>query len=134
VNLQVELRWLKARVAALEAGQTARPARPKRTAAPRPADAIIAGRVSLWDQFVLLHPTSKLAFVLKYRLGDPSDFSRFFSSNDARGIAENSTTAERYYRALHAAIAEARARKSTSQLADFHGKLAAFQDSAARPQ
>jgi hypothetical protein len=122
------------RLAALEAALAARPARPKRTAAVRPGDAIIAGRVSLWDQLVLLHPTSKLAFCIKHHLGDPSDFSRFFSSKDARGIAEGSTTAERYYQALHDAIAVARARKPSSWLAGFHGKTVAFQDSAARPQ
>jgi len=104
----------------------------------RPDDADIAARVRLWDDFTLLQVghgrTTKLAFVMKHHLGDPSDFSRFFSSKDARGIAEGSTTAERYYRALHDAIAEARARKPASQLAGFHGKLAAFQDSTARPQ
>ena len=123
---------------ALEAAQAARPPRPKRTSVVRPDDADIAARVRLWDDFTLLQVghgrTTKLAFVMKHHLGDPSDFSRFFSSKDARGIAEGSTTAERYYRALHDAIAEARARKPASQLAGFHGKLAAFQDSTARPQ
>jgi hypothetical protein len=140
LRVEADVRELKAALAAPSSGCSTngatcgKPPKPKRPAVGRPADAIVAARVSLWDQLTLLHPTSKQAFCVKHHLGDPSDFCRFFSSKDARGIREGSTTAERYYRALHDASAEARARKLCGQPQGFHGKMAAFQDSTTRPQ
>ena len=98
MNVQAELRWLKDRVTALEA-LTARPApapvqepaKRKRAAAPRPDDAIITKRLSLWSKLVLLHVQygrgrlTKLKVCIKYGLGDPSDLCRFLSADDRRG-------------------------------------------------
>jgi hypothetical protein len=126
VNVQAELRWLKDRVTALEA-LTARPApapvqepaKRKRAAAPRPDDAIITKRLSLWSKLVLLHlqygrgRLTKLRVCIKYGLGDPSDLCRFLSAGDARGVPEGSIPAERYYGALRKFIAELEARRVT---------------------
>jgi hypothetical protein len=113
-RLRGQVRALAARMVALEAAQAARPARRKRVAAPRPTDPIVQARVRLWDRFVLLQvghgPTTRLAFVVKHRLGDPSDFCRFFGAGK-RTIPEGSVPANRYYRALREATAELEARR-----------------------
>jgi hypothetical protein len=136
-QLRLQMRGLVKRIAALEAAQTARPARHKRIAAPRPDDAIIAARERLWDRFVLLQvghgPTTKLAFVVKHRLGDPSDFCRFFSGAGKRGIPEGSVPANRYCKALREAIAELEARRR-SGVVNSLGNITSSPYSAARPQ
>jgi hypothetical protein len=119
-QLRNELRALAARVATLEATQAARPAKRKRVRAPRPDDSIITGRLKVWSKLILLYlqirhaRLTKLRFCVKYRLGDPSDFCRFFSPH-GRGIAEGSVPAARYYAALKEALAE------LETLRDNHG-------------
>jgi hypothetical protein len=114
LNVEAELRRLNARLATVEGILAVRAARRKCVAAPRPDDAIIAGRVRLWDRFVLLQvghgPTTKLHFVVKHHLGDAAEFRRFFSATDKRGIPEGSAPALRFYQALNDAIAELEAR------------------------
>jgi hypothetical protein len=140
-QLRLEVRVLRARLDRLEAR---RQRQPKREAAPRPTDAIIAGRKGLWDRFILLQvgrgPTSKLAFAVKHHLGDASEFRRFFSASDKRGICEGSAPAVRYYRALNDAIAELEGRdgdhKSSAAIAavDSHGSRTGSHFLGARPQ
>ncbi len=94
VNVQAELRWLKARVAALEGRRT----RHKRTAAPRPDDGVVSERVKLWSKYLLLEMQfghgrmrlTKLAFAVKWRL-NPDEFCRWFSASDRRGIPAGSS-------------------------------------------
>ena len=146
MNVQAELRWLKDRVTALEA-LTARPApapvqepaKRKRAAAPRPDDAIITKRLSLWSKLVLLHVQygrghlTKLKVCIKYGLGDPSDLCRFLSADDARGIPEGSIPAVRYYQALREFIVELEARRD-SHGSHSHGIHAGSQSLGAQVQ
>jgi hypothetical protein len=139
-RLELQVRALIARVGTLESAQAMRRQRPKRTAAPRPADPTVAAREALWARYVLLDVPhrgriTKLAFAVKHRLGDPSDFRRFFSAADKRGIPEGSVPAVRFYRAINDAIAEARARSSGAIAPlDSHGNVTGSPLSAARPQ
>ncbi len=113
------LHRLADRVEALEA---ARPKPRKRESAPKPTDAIVTGRLKLWSRLSLLHlelrhaRLTKLQFAVKYHLGDPSDFRRFFSAA-GRGIPEGSAPAVRYYAAMKEALAELEA------LRVAHGQL-----------
>jgi hypothetical protein len=138
VNLQVEIRWLKARVAMLEAALAARPARRKRECAPRPTDSVVLGRRELWARLVLLHAQyghgrlTKLRFVVKYHLGDPSEFCRFLSTQGRRSVAEGSVPALRFYQALRDSIGELAALRDAH--GHFHGKILPSHDSAARTQ
>jgi hypothetical protein len=145
MNMQVELRWLKARVAALESAQAMRRPQAKRAAAPRPTDGVCAARESLWAKYVMLEmrfghgrvKLTKLAFAIRHRL-NPDEFCRFFSATDKRGIPEGSGPAVRFYQVLRDSIAEleARARGNVTNLVtgDSHGRMAASQFFAARPQ
>jgi hypothetical protein len=104
----------------------------KRIARPRPDDAVIAARKRLWAQYVLLDVAHRgritcLAFAVRYRLGDPGEFRRFFSAGDKRGIPEGSGPAIRFYRALHEAIAERRQTLSHGRVADSHLAAAPLQ-------
>jgi hypothetical protein len=75
-RLRIEVRGLQARVDALEAAMAARPARRKRTGAPRPDDVVVAGREELWARYLRLEmmhghgrtKLSKLAFAIKWHL------------------------------------------------------------------
>lgn len=133
------MRTLQARVDALEATVATRPARRRRECAPRPADGVVDGREKLWSRLVLLNVQyghgrlTRLRFVIKYHLGDPSDFCRFLSTADKRGIAEGSVPAGRYYQALREAIAELEALRDTHGYRS-HGNMTHSQFSAARPQ
>jgi hypothetical protein len=141
VNVQAEIRWLKARMAALEAAQAARPARRKRVAAPRPDDPTIAAREKLWARYVLLDVShrgriTKLNFALRHRL-NPTEFCRWFSVSDARGIPQGSGPDLRFRQVLTDAIAdlEARALLATATVEkDSHGKVPGSQFFAPRPQ
>jgi hypothetical protein len=144
VNVQVELRWLKARVAALERAQAMRRPRPTREAAPRPDDAIVAHREKLWARYLELEmrfghgrvKLTKLAFAIRHRL-NPDEFCRWFSATDRRGIPEGSGPDLRFRKALTDAIAELESRAKASDQSvgsHSHGRIAASQFSAARPQ
>lgn len=105
----MELRRLTARVVALEAGRPRR----KRAPAPRPGGTTIGAREKLWAKYVLLEMQhghgrcrlTKLAFCMKHRL-NPSEFARWFSTRDRRGVPEGSTPDRRFRHALDGAIAE----------------------------
>jgi hypothetical protein len=111
--LRIEVRGLQARVDALEAAMAARPARRKRTGAPRPDDVVVAGREELWARYLRLEmmhghgrtKLSKLAFAIKWHL-NPDEFVRWFSATDKRGIPESSLPDRSIRWALAAAIAE----------------------------
>lgn len=131
---------LERRVAELEAALAARPLR-KRIASPRPSDATIAARERLWARYVLLFlqhgrgRVTRLSFAVRNHL-NPGEFSRFFSSTDRRGIPEGSSVAQRFYSALHAAIAELEARSrvkviSTAEITS-HGNVVSSQFPAGR--
>jgi hypothetical protein len=142
-NDQLRLRLLRVegRLAALEAAQAARPARRKRVAAPRPGDDVIAGREKLWARYVLLDVShrgriSKLAFAMRYRL-NPTEFCRWFSTADRRGVPENSGPDQRFRKVLIDAIGELEARALLSRTTgdkDSHGKVPGSQFFAPRPQ
>jgi hypothetical protein len=143
-NYQLRLRLLRveARLRALEAALAPRPVPSKRAAAPRPADAVVTGREQLWARYLELEmpfghgrvKLTKLGFAMRHRL-NPDEFCRFFSATDKRGIPEGSTPALRFYQVLREDIAKLEAR-STSAIAalDSHGRMAASQFSAVRPQ
>ncbi len=130
---------LAARVEALEAALAARPAKRKRESAPKPDDAVVTNRQTLWSRLVLLHlqhgrgRLTKLKVCVKYGLGDPSDLCRFLSADDARGVPEGSIPAARYYRALRTFISELEARRVTHGY-HSHGIDAGSTFSSARPQ
>ena len=116
---------LERRIAALEAA--ARPVtapvqerdkvRPKRMAAPRPSDSVIAGRERLWSKYVMLEMQhghgrvrlTKLGFAARHGL-NPSELGRWLSPTDRRGIAEGSKPDRSHRRELAAAIAQLEAR------------------------
>lgn len=130
-RLRLQVRALVARVAALEAS---RRSRPKRPAAPRPDDGIIASRERLSSRYVLLHVqhrgrVTKLNFCMRHRL-NPSELGRWLSRTDRRGIAVGSTPDQRFREALEAAIAGL---ESKDVLALSHGKMDAAPFSVARP-
>jgi hypothetical protein len=148
MNVRAEIRWLKARLATVEGILAARPPRRKRVGAPRPTDPIIAAREKLWARYVLLDVAhrgriTKLAFAIRHRL-NPTEFCRWFSGTDTRGIPEGSAPALRFYQALNDVIAELEARarggdqKAKAAIAgiasDSHGKVAHSQFSNSRPQ
>jgi hypothetical protein len=140
-QLKIQVRTLAARLAALEAAQAARPARRKRERAPRPTDAIITARRRLWAQYVLVHVAHRgrvtyLSFAVKHRL-NPSEFARWFSMSDARGIPPGSGPDRRFYQALTGAIAELEGRAHGSYLHggdNSRGNIAGSQFSGSAPQ
>lgn len=136
MNVPAEIRRLKARIWALEQSRR----RPKRQPAPRPNDSLIAARERLWARYVVLDVgrrgrITKLNFAMRHHL-NPTEFCRFFSETDRRGIPEGSEPAQNFYAALRDAIAELEGRKSTTQVVGFdsHGNALPSQYSAARPQ
>ena len=142
MNVQAELRFLKARVAALEAAEAAR--RRKRPAAPKPSDAIITERYELWAKYIRLEMRfghgrcrlTKLAFAMRWRL-NPTEFCRWFSASDRRGIPEGSGPDRSFRRELNAAIAELEARGKNQfdgVKLNSHGNMLHSQDSGARLQ
>jgi hypothetical protein len=126
-QLRLALNALEARVRKLEAAVEVQKRR--RTRAPRPDAGVIREREELWSKYLMLemsrgHCTtklSKLGFATKNRI-NPSEFARWFSAADARGIAEGSGPDTRIRRALAEAIAELGAR-----LPSARGKLLASQ-------
>jgi hypothetical protein len=140
-QLRLQVRALAARVGALEA---ARPAPRKRTAAPRPGDAIIGERERLWVRYVMLEmqhghgrvALTRLSFSVRWRL-NPTEFNRWFSARDRRGIPAGSAPDQRFHRALADAIAELEARqKSKSQAVTLNsrGNMLPSHFPDARPQ
>jgi BMFP domain-containing protein YqiC len=139
------LHRLAARVAVLEAAQAARPAPRKRERAPQPDDAIITERYELWAKYIRLEMRfghgrcrlTKLSFAMRHGV-NPTEFGRWMSPTDKRGIAVGSKPDRSHRRALNAAIAELEARKSGSPLPDLargivsHGNVSSSQDSVMR--
>ncbi len=138
MNVQAELRWLKDRVTALEA-LTARPRR-KRAAAPRPDDAVVSERVKLWSKYLLLEMQfghgrmryTYLAFAMRHGV-NPTEFGRWLSPTDRRGIPEGSKPDRSHRRELNAAIAELEQRRVTHGQ-HSRGNVAHSQNSAMRLQ
>ena len=132
-QLRLQVRGLLARVTALEA---ARPARRKRAAAPRPDDSVTAAREQLWSRYVILHAQfgrgrlTKLNFATRHGL-NPTEFGRWLSPTDARGITEGSKPDRSHRRALNDAISELEARKnqSSDRTLNSHGNVFPSQDS-----
>jgi hypothetical protein len=108
-RLELQVRVLRSRLDRLEA----RRAQHKREAAPRPDDAIISARESLWAKYVMLEmryghgrvKLTKLSFSTLFRL-NPSEFTRWFSAADKKAIGEGTGQDQRFRGALAAAIAE----------------------------
>jgi hypothetical protein len=140
------VRWLESRMRAMEAAQVRR--RSKRVPAPRPTNAVVAGREALWAKYVMLEMRfghgrcrlTKLSFAVRHRQ-NPSEFCRWFSATDRRGVPADSGPDLRFRQALNDAIAELEARarggdrkSTTTMLVDSHGKITGSQFSAARLQ
>jgi hypothetical protein len=110
-QLAVWQRRVEARLRALEASQGARPARHKRVAAPRPDGGVVAAREALWARYLRLEMTrghgkvrlTKLSFAMRFKL-NPTEFCRWLSPTDRRGIAEGSGPDLRFRESLAAAI------------------------------
>ena len=116
-QLQLQMRAQAKRIEALEARLAARA--PKRMAAPRPSDSVIAGRERLWSKYVMLEMQHGHGRVLRLyqvwaiaaRHGlNPSELGRWLSPTDRRGIAEGSKPDRSHRRELAAAIAQLEAR------------------------
>jgi hypothetical protein len=126
VNVQVELRFLKARVAALEA-LAARPRR--KPAAPPPADDDMDERDGWWGAYLdaaMLYgggraPLKKGAFAIKHNI-PVSEFYRVFSRKDRRGIPRGSGP---YQRSRDELI------EATAKLKTSHGTARASHNFAA---
>jgi hypothetical protein len=113
------MRRMRARLDAVEAALAARRARKKRVPAPRPSDAVITTRERIWARYLKLEmqfghgrmKLTRLAFAVKWRL-NPSEFCRWFSVTDKRGIPAGSGPDLCFQRALANAIEEFRTKKS----------------------
>jgi hypothetical protein len=132
--LRTQVRSLEARLDALEA----RRARRKRVAAPQASGGIIAEREKLWARYVLLDVAhrgriTRLAFAMRHRL-NPTEFCRWFSVADRRGIPEGSGPDLRFRRALTDTIAELEARARGADWQHSHGNMTGSQFSDRRPQ
>jgi hypothetical protein len=103
------MRALEARVRALETASGKR----RRTRASHPDADVMRERESLWIKYLMMqmnrgHTTvklTKLAFATRHRL-NPSEFTRWLSAADARGIAVGSGPDLNFRKALADAISE----------------------------
>jgi hypothetical protein len=127
-------RRLAARVAALEAAQ---PVRRKREPAPRPSNGIIDQRNELWNRFRVLYryfqrrEATITRFCAKHLDGMcTSEFSRWLSAADKKGIAAGSSVDLRIRRALDKGIGDLEALAGKSS----HGNLSHSQSFGDRAQ
>lgn len=141
-QLRLQVCAQEARIAALEAAQAARPAKRKRERASKPDSAVTTERYELWAKYIRLEMRfghgrcrlTKLSFAMRWRL-NPTEFCRWFSATDRRGIPAGSGPDRSFRRELNAAISELEARgknESDGIRPVSHGNMLPSQDSGAR--